>query len=545
MLVALAAACSDGEDTSSGSEATSTSTTVLDRAIGQPTDDGSEPDSALCTTLGAINADEADLPVLPPYDHLAEVTALLAADASDPQLRADLELMSSSLGGVTATSEAGEPVLPALAALMAPDLVEAEHRVAMQLAERCGVLLADPSTWPPTPSQSTVATGEDARSRCEAWPQQTNALLNNRFPYTIDTSGANYWGFRYSVDPGGWIELHGRYPDARYFSILPNDEDTNNLAQLTDVHIDPDPGSTNPWRTTEPTDGDDTYTVRLRFDEPPEDPEPNTSYVGLRADGTTPSQSGQVVFRIYGSDEGDHPNSAGVPLPAVTVYGPDGAVLSEHPECDPYPDGPPDIEPSEVPSMPPLPFVSQRTPAEPTLSASSAYEQQVDLLSNPDVQYLSFFFSQRYGDLVVVRGEAITTPDTRSGESPSYEGMDAQGWTLCSYNVAAGIANTCLLDHELPVDQDGYYTAVVSRAEDRPDNATTDDGVGWLDWGPYLDNQVSFRLFPRSSEVAEAIAADVEAGERTDPHTPEAVYCTRETFEAGGADACFGSPPLR
>jgi hypothetical protein len=37
---------------------------------------------------------------------------------------------------------------------------------------------------------------------------------------------------------------------------------------------------------------------------------------------------------------------------------------------------------------------------------------------------------------------------------------------------------------QVPVDQDGYYTIVVSLPEDRPKNATRENGVAWIDWGP-------------------------------------------------------------
>jgi hypothetical protein len=35
----------------------------------------------------------------------------------------------------------------------------------------------------------------------------------------------------------------------------------------------------------------------------------------------------------------------------------------------------------------------------------------------------------------------------------------------------------------VPVDKDGYYTIVISRPEDRPKNATTENGITWIDWG--------------------------------------------------------------
>ena len=41
-----------------------------------------------------------------------------------------------------------------------------------------------------------------------------------------------------------------------------------------------------------------------------------------------------------------------------------------------------------------------------------------------------------------------------------------------------------VFDMQVPVDKDGYYTIVISRPEDRPKNATAENGVTWIDWGP-------------------------------------------------------------
>ena len=41
-----------------------------------------------------------------------------------------------------------------------------------------------------------------------------------------------------------------------------------------------------------------------------------------------------------------------------------------------------------------------------------------------------------------------------------------------------------VFDMQAPLDRDGFYTIVVSRPEDRPKNATKENGVAWMDWGP-------------------------------------------------------------
>ena len=41
-----------------------------------------------------------------------------------------------------------------------------------------------------------------------------------------------------------------------------------------------------------------------------------------------------------------------------------------------------------------------------------------------------------------------------------------------------------LTDMQVPLDKDRNYTIVYSRKEDRPANATAENGVAWLEWSP-------------------------------------------------------------
>jgi hypothetical protein len=69
-------------------------------------------------------------------------------------------------------------------------------------------------------------------------------------------------------------------------------------------------------------------------------------------------------------------------------------------------------------------------------------------------------------------------------------------WSICSNQ---GFANTrvndCLFDEEIPLDGDGFYTVMISRAEDRPRNAIKQCGIAWLpmadDGDGMFDNDVT------------------------------------------------------
>jgi hypothetical protein len=492
---------------------------------------------AFCAKLRRIDAGLDEPGDVPPYEHLVKILDLLIPTAPD-SLRGSLVKMHDTFAAVsTASSKDAAAVLPAFAALGSPELIDVEHRIAEGISAECGIAMGDPATWPKDTAHSGVPAGAD-KPACPGWTSQGNAIFSNRFPFTIDTSGANYFGFSYKVVPGGSIEIAGRFPRARYFSILPNDMLTDNLHQQTDVHIDADPGSANPWRMEFPAQPWPRYTLHYLFGAPQPNPPPNTSYIGLTKHGL-PNTGGIFVYRIYGSDLGDQPNSAGQPLPAITIRDADGKTSAHFDECEPF-QKPVAVAFSDVPNFPPLPFPGSYISKQPKLSDSSNYNLPVDLLANPDVQYASLFFGHRFGRLFVVHGKAFTSPDTRHGEPPS-QAADIEGWTVCNYNVLAGIAQTCRMDHDLTVDKDGFYTAVVSTEADRPRTTTATKDSNWFDWGPYLDNQMVWRFFPRDNAKVKALSAALTGGPVADeikPYLPEGVYCDKAVFEAGGWDAC-------
>ncbi len=209
-------------------------TSAGEPVIGQPTSRGRAPSGAFCKELGRINAGIDDPGDMTPFDHLAKTLDLLIPVAPE-NLRADLVTMRDTFGGVGNASSTGQSVLPAFAALMNPSLIDVEHRIALGIDAECGIVLQDPAKWPKDTTHSAVPANAD-RPACPGWSNQTNAIFNNRFPFTIDTSGANYWGLNYKVDPGEWIDIAGEYPHSRYFSMLPNHMHTDNLRQLTNVH---------------------------------------------------------------------------------------------------------------------------------------------------------------------------------------------------------------------------------------------------------------------------------------------------------------------
>lgn len=459
------------------------------------------------------------------YQQASDLLGDLAAVSPQP-LKANLLSLVSTFAAPTADVNAGKSVLPAFQALTdSPVLINTEQAVADELTQLCGLQLAPATTSNPTPTLIPDV--------CPGWTGQGSIYTNNEFPYLLDTSGANYWGFNSPAIPGGRIEIHGQFPYARYFSILPNDINTDNLQQQTDAFIQPDPGSGNPFRGPMTPGEGRYYTINFVFSSPPANPAPNTSYVGLTQNGK-PNPYVFFVYRIYESDFGNLPNSAGVPLPAITYYNADGTVARSYPECNPYPDGPPPA-PARIQSFPALPIPGPHTTADPQISVSSDYHLPVNLLANPDVLYLGAFYSEHFGDVFVVHAKALTTPDTPS--VPVYTpGFDTRGWSVCSYNFYAGYANACYADHQVAVDKNGYYTIVISTTDNRPKNADAAHGVTWINWGPYLDGQITWRIFLADSPLINQIKAGITTGhpsEAAAPYIPQFSYCTPGAFDAG------------
>jgi hypothetical protein len=333
-----------------------------------------------------------------------------------------------------------------------------------------------------------------------------------------------------AVERGGWVELHGEYPFARYFAFHPNDVETNNLDTLRDVELEPDPGSRNPWREAVPEGAGRRYTARIVFDAAPAEPEPNTMYVGERAGGGF-NPTLFLLYRIYGADQGSlPPNSAGAPLPAVTIHDADGSVRAHHEACDPYPPG---MEPAvDETRFPVFPVPDYRAATRPgALDTESNWGMPVDLLANADVLYLTSTWGKQHGSVFAVRfGVPLFAAD-----------VDFRMFSLCTYNFWHGEALDCRMDETLAVDSEGRHVVVVSDRADRPANARPDQGVTWMDGGPFLDGQLTWRFVHRESEFLRALAPALRgeaAAPAMAPWVPERTFCETADFEAGGFEGC-------
>ncbi|MBW2384711.1 MAG: hypothetical protein JRG92_13830 [Deltaproteobacteria bacterium] len=493
-------------------------------------------------TLRALIAGE--LPVKSDYNefvgHADAVRQLL--DVAPDEIRDDLQFLHDLLAG--ARDAHGAAVLGIFPRLIDPELANVEGRISDYARERCGIALGD----------GRYEKGELVReSACEAWPGAGSPLTSNRFPYLLDTSASNYFSNRFwhgeggppgfiPVPNGGRVVFRGVYPNSRYFAFHPSDFDTNNLATLIDVDLDPDSGSANPFRGPVPDGADRRFTAQFVFTAPPapQDREPNTAYVGLTKRGE-PNQAVFNIYRTTGSELGAlPPNNTGVPLPSVSVYDAAGGQTFHCDECDPYPAG--SSPPADRTHFAPLPIPDMRGLNWPgKFIVRSNWGLPYDIMASDDLLYLVAPYTNRLGEVFVCRAKALRTP--RTPEEPVYTpGMDIRGFTVTTYNFWAGICEDAKVDHEIAHDADGYFTLVVSRKQDRPTNAIADTGVTWLDWGDYLDGQLTFRMLLRHDPLLLKLAEAVESGVPSPAiadYVPRGAHCSRAIFEQGGWRAAF------
>ena len=435
----------------------------------------------------------------------------------------------------------------------------------------------------PVPVSTTVL--DQPVSSC-FWSEPINReQSNSQFP----DSGATYWFASVTVPDGAVLRLRGEYPHARYASFMVYGPDPvtglpgTPFDGLADIDIVPDDGSTNPFEVgADRTVEQRSYEVQLVGERVPADDaerDANTLYGVTPGEPAAGDRAQQLIYRVYVPDDGR--NLLGdTGLPELTVELADGSTLTGEEACAALQSDtelPVDVLPSlgedayatlrglgEQPTHPAqLPVVFRRffnaqhatlssfytgTDREPELAAADATPFG-GYFSNLDNQYVIAVLDRDLGPdpdagtVAVITGAAPVTPRTRDGAEVMEDG-DLRYWSVCQNesSVTTRVAD-CLYDEQVPRDAEGRYTVVVSRAEDRPQNATPECGVAWLDWGPGdgVDRPeyglVIVRHMLPSPGYGTTIANVAAPGEEAavlGEVLPQATYETPETFDERG-----------
>ena len=129
------------------------------------------------------------------------------------------------------------------------------------------------------------------------------------------------------------------------------------------------------------------------------------------------------------------------------------------------------------------------------LPAPNNYEQSAT--SATYIDYLVRGVSLDKGQIVVLKGKLPTYPATRGGKAVMPK-SEVRYWSITGYHVPigldflgtllgaknpSGVEVHSVMDDEIKLDANRNYTLVFSRAQDRPVNATRENGVTWVDWG--------------------------------------------------------------
>ncbi len=405
---------------------------------------------------------------------------------------------------------------------------------------------------------------------------------------------STYFIGRLALPAGASLTLNYTFPRARYFQFALYKAERGTFVSigedLAGPQIEPDPGSTNPFRVgASRLAAKRNFTLRIVADDAPADKKQraaNTLYVGKGGDEL------QFVNRTYLADQGsdgagwgpaDTP-ARGPGLPTYTGTLADGTKLSAvevvRQFARPFPgatkqpvtaeqwemllhakDNDPTLEPATTPARKEPKWEkywnikysilgSFKTPEE---RAKIPFASAIDGGGDPETEYMLIQLSRKFGPVYVMRGKMPTFPNTYAGSGgKGLEVMPAaqtQYWSLVSAEaMPSGQIVDALTDMQVPLDQDGNYTIVYSRKEDRPANATAENGVAWIEWSPRGEgidgpkNRPDFGMLmlriiandPNWKESPNHVTKPGMEEAVMGPYYPRGEYTTKAEFEANG-----------
>lgn len=389
-----------------------------------------------------------------------------------------------------------------------------------------------------------------------SWYSQSNPDVAN---FAYPDANATYWGTQMIAIPKTGLIVHGRFPHARYFSIIAYDPALRPVGGLRDDQIDPQTG-VNRFRTGRKGDG--TYTIHILATPAPAHPAPNTIYAGAMHEGE-PNPGGFVLYRVYVPDDpADPTGGAGLPDVSLDVA---GATTVPFAQCRsggglPSPGVNQLVAGMNYPAAltPPVAAPSDTNP--PTWQKFYGYSSVAGtvspsaanlapggggFLSNVDNEYIAAGIERKFGDLVVFRALMPTFPDTRAG-APPWAPRQVRYWSICENETVTERYVACTADYQAVLDPTGHATFVISDPDQRPTNADAAHAVNWLPWGgAYPDGRIIYRQMLAAPSFRHAIA-QVSQGEPLAPtlgaYLPAIAYCTKTQFERTGADGCLAQP---
>ena len=388
---------------------------------------------------------------------------------------------------------------------------------------------------PVTAMAQGLVTAEAPETETCAWGSQmsvTGGGLNLLF---IDSAAA-YWSSDIMVPAGASLRLRGTFPHARYMSIVTYDARRRTVDHLTDVDIQPDAGSTNPFIGGARRDAAQRgFTVSVIHDvKPQRKPTANTLYA--RPTGAlAPDEPVRITLRVYQPDQGIAWSD--IALPAIELVERDGRSRIIHP-CSQRTATPAADRLERLFSL----FLARRFEDMPPLTWSIFTPD--GLGENIDNAYIYTAFDPKQGAVLAFDGLAPSAPRSFSGQSVMASG-DLRYWSFCSSRMTTAVID-CAVDEFVPLDNRGHFRIVMTRPDDRPANAVASCGVTWLPAPSSGPGALIYRHmlpapgFTRSIQSLGASGDTLQLGD----YLPQGRYYTKQAFEAFGCPAAPTAPPL-
>jgi|GEM_PF-419808 len=405
------------------------------------------------------------------------------------------------------------------------------------------------------------------------WEVASNIDTMNIF-YPDDS--ATYWVALVPMLPGARLRIDGRYPDVRYFSYNSYDPLLRPSDALADLELVPRANGVNPFAVEGAPPGD-TYRAYLHFENRPEQRAPNTLYAGDFSTGqlTLPHPVLlPLMYRTYVPADGLGPDG-GVGLPILTLETMDGETeLLPTADCvepllptlggavtelglndlllgiNVYDDplllansvvplsdadaethvfrGIPEFYVNFIAELLGLPFLGDAVESAAIGGGGGGF------MSNIHNAYTYNIYYRHKGNVILFRAKA---PTFRGQPGVPFGTEQLRYWSICQNDVVTQRYTDCSRDENTVLDEEGYFTVVVSDAEDRPANATTANGITWLPWGPYIDAAIAYRHMlpaPDYVETTSYVPRGTPVDDIMGEYAPQPSYCTREVFESAG-----------
>lgn len=400
--------------------------------------------------------------------------------------------------------------------------------------------------------------------------------VNAAFP----DAAARYWIAAVPIPPGYHLDLSGNFPHARYISFITYDFASRAIDGIADYQIVPQPRSVNPFVPGANRNARRrAYVVHVRNEQLPATRAQNSIYTENQdkpvPKTTRPARTALVIYRVYEPDERyavAEDITGGVGLPSMKLVSDDNTKPAVAiPSC--HDTSLPDLQLTQrLANAPggsntdglPQSGLGGHNPPQWLRYTNAANGLASNLLNNdtptgttawPPAQqatnmlpsggfyenihnaYVFTGYSQAFGDVLVIRGKAPTTPSTYPN-TPTMGTGQLRYWSFCT-NAATTQFLACAQDDQIPTDSSGFYTIVVSSSNNRPANATESCGVKWLAKGPAPQSVLILRNMLPATDFAQAIQNAKQGSEQT---TMGDFYPQGKYFDHAASFAALGCP---